>query len=339
MHDTLNLLDYTKSESDRLNGGHDLVALIDDIARSCFQITKLVKHGGLSGSLGTTRGTNIQGELQKELDIRANDILIKNLEKGRHLIAMGSEELDDPYVIKGDDRRGQYLVMFDPLDGSSNIEINGPVGTIFSVLKAPEGSNGAAEDFLQPGNQQICAGYTLYGPCTEMVITFGDGVNGFTMDPEDGEFRLTAEDMRMPIDTSEFAINASNQRHWEPPVQQYISELLEGKEGPRGKDFNMRWIAAMVADVHRVMSRSGIFLYPIDAKTTSMGGRLRLMYEANPMGMIMEQAGGIATTGREAILDIQPSGLHQRVPVILGARGEVEHLISAHTNYDNREKA
>ena len=336
MHDVLTLSEYIKSEAARCSGGGDLIGLVEDVAISCVEIAKLIGYGGLIGNLGTTRGTNIQDEQQKELDIRANDIIIRHVEKGRHLIALGSEELDDPYVIHGDEPRGNYLLMFDPLDGSSNIEINGPVGTIFSILRAPDGATGTEEDFLQAGSAQICAGYTLYGPSTEMVITFGNGVNGFTLDFDDGIFKLTSEDMRVPIDTAEFAINASNQRHWEPPVQQYIAECLQGKEGPRGKDFNMRWIAAMVADVHRVMSRSGVFLYPIDEKTRSRGGRLRLMYEANPMAMIMEQAGGMGSTGRMRILDIKPEHMHQRVPVIIGARSEVEHLNLYHENYDNR---
>ncbi len=337
MHDTLTLSQYLETEVARINGGPHLSGLIEDVAASCVKIAKLISYGGLMGNLGTIRGINIQGEQQKELDIRANEILIKQLEAGRHLIALGSEELDDPYIIGGDEPRGNYLLMFDPLDGSSNIEINGPVGTIFSILHAPDGATGAEAEFLQPGNQQICAGYTLYGPSTEMVITMGDGVHGFTLDNDVNVFKLSSEDMRVPMDTSEFGINASNQRFWEPPVQKYIAECLQGTEGPRKKDFNMRWIAAMVSDVHRVMSRSGVFMYPIDEKCRKMGGRLRLMYEANPMSMLMEQAGGLATTGREPILDIQPEGLHQRVPVIIGSHREVEHLILYHKNYDNQD--
>ncbi|MBT4890302.1 MAG: class 1 fructose-bisphosphatase [Rhodospirillales bacterium] len=336
MHDVLTLNQYIKSEAASNRDARHLIGLVEDVANSCVEINKLVSYGGLIGNLGTTRGTNIQDEQQKELDIRANDIIIRHVEAGHHLIALGSEELDEPFIIQSDEPQGNFLLMFDPLDGSSNIEINGPVGTIFSILQAPEGATGAEEDFLQPGNEQICAGYVLYGPSTEMVITFGNGVNGFTLDLDDGVFKLTSEDMRVPIDTAEFAINASNQRHWEPPVKRYIAECLEGKEGPRSKDFNMRWIAAMVADVHRVMSRSGVFLYPIDEKTRDKGGRLRLMYEANPMAMIMEQAGGMGSTGRGRILDVKPEHLHQRVPVIIGARGEVEHLIQYHEEFDNQ---
>lgn len=338
MPDTLNLSDHIRSESEKCNGGGHLIGLIEDVVSSCVQISKLISYGNLSGNLSKTRGINIQGEEQKELDILANDILINTVEKGRHLIALGSEELDEPYIIpnnEGDEPRGEYLLLFDPLDGSSNIEINGPVGTIFTVLRALDGATGTEQDFLQPGINQVCAGYTLYGPSTEMVVTFGDGVSAFTLDLDDHKFKITNKNMHMPLDTAEYAINASNQRFWEPPVQRYIAELLQGKEGPRGKDFNMRWVAAMVADIHRIMSRSGVFMYPIDEKIRSKGGRLRLMYEANPMAMIMEQAGGMATTGRERILDIQPGGLHQRVPVIIGARSEVEHLIDYHVEYDN----
>ncbi len=221
--------------------------------------------------------------------------------------------------------------MFDPLDGSSNIDVNVSVGTIFSVLKAPEGvSDPKAEDFLQPGTTQVAAGYTIYGPATVLVLTVGDGTHMFTLDREQGSFVLTETHVRIPEDTAEFAINMSNQRHWKAPVRRYVGELVAGKTGPRGKDFNMRWVASMVADVHRILTRGGIFMYPIDAKCRDKGGRLRLMYEANPMAFIVEQAGGTATDGHDRIMERQPRGLHERVPVFLGSKNEVALVTSYH---------
>jgi len=251
---------------------------------------------------------------------------------------MASEEMDEIYEIPSQYPRGKYLLTFDPLDGSSNTDVNVSVGTIFSILRCPgERVCPNTEAFLQPGVQQVAAGYALYGPSTMMVLTTGRGVNGFTLDADIGEFILTHPDMTIPEETREFAVNASNMRHWEAPVKRYVDEALAGKEGPRGEDFNMRWIASMVAEVHRILTRGGIFMYPIDAKMKATGteGKLRLMYEANPMSMIVEQAGGASSTGRERIMELKPEALHQRVPVILGSKNEVERLVEYHKEADS----
>jgi fructose-1,6-bisphosphatase len=227
------------------------------------------------------------------------------------------------------------LAVFDPLDGSSNIDVNVSVGSIFSVLLAPQGRAPTTDDFLLPGRQQLAAGYAIYGPSTMFVMTVGKGTHGFTLDREVGNFILTHPNMSVPEDTSEFAINASNERFWEPPVQRYVAECKNGKTDVRGRDFNMRWIASMVADIHRILMRGGVFMYPRDTKDPSKAGRLRLMYEANPMSMVIEQAGGIGSTGRERILDLQPNDIHQRVPVVIGSRNEVERIEKYHQEYDS----
>ncbi|MDR2689869.1 MAG: class 1 fructose-bisphosphatase [Azoarcus sp.] len=309
----------------------DLRLLLDVVARAAKTIGVKVSKGALAGMLGEAGTENVQGEAQKKLDVIANEILLQANEWGGHLAAMASEELENVHQIPCDHPRGDYLLLFDPLDGSSNIDINVTVGTIFSVLENPRRDHAPAEaDFLQPGRKQVAAGYVTYGPSTQLVLTVGNGVHAFTLDRETGEFIHTHPFMTVPEDTREFAINASNARHWEKPVQRYITELQQGKDGPRGVDFNMRWVASMVADVHRVLTRGGIFLYPLDEKIRLQGGRLRLMYEANPMAMLIEQAGGAASTGRERILDLQPQKLHQRVPVILGSRNEVERVVAYH---------
>ncbi len=309
----------------------DLRLLMEVVARAVKAIAVNVSKGALAGVLGEAGSDNVQGEAQKKLDVIANDILIQANEWGGHLAAMASEEVEEIRPIPGEYPKGAYLLLFDPLDGSSNIDVNISVGTIFSVLRCPEGVNAATEaDFMQPGSAQVAAGYSVYGPSTQLVLTVGDGVHGFTLDREMGSFIYTHPDMKVPEDTREYAINASNERFWEAPVQRYVSELKAGAEGPRGRDFNTRWVASMVADVHRILTRGGIFMYPMDSKMKDKGGKLRLMYEANPMAMIVEAAGGAASTGRERILDIQPSKLHQRVPVILGSRNEVERVVSYH---------
>jgi fructose-1,6-bisphosphatase I len=273
----------------------------------------------------------VQGETQKKLDVLSNEILLEANEWGGHLAALASEEMDDPHPIPHRYPKGEYLLVFDPLDGSSNIDVNISVGTIFSVLRCPEGVRDPDEQaFLQPGARQVAAGYAVYGSSTILVLTLGDGVHMFTLDREQGSFVLTGSNLRIPEDTSEFAINMSNIRHWQPPMKRYIEELLAGRTGPRGRDFNMRWVASMVADVHRILTRGGIFIYPRDLKDPSKPGKLRLMYEANPMAMIVEQAGGAATTGLERILDVRPTRLHQRVPVFLGSRNEVERVTAYH---------
>jgi fructose-1,6-bisphosphatase I len=311
----------------------ELRLLLEVVARACKGISHSVNKGALGGVLGSAHSENVQGEVQKKLDIIANEVLIEANEWGGHLAAMASEEMDSIYVVPNRYPQGEYLLLFDPLDGSSNIDVNVSIGTIFSVLKKPEASDKVSEsDFLQPGHAQVAAGYCVYGPQTTMVLTVGDGVAMFTLDREQGSFVLTQENVRIPEDTKEFAINMSNMRHWDKPVADYIAECLAGKEGPRNKDFNMRWVASMVADVHRILTRGGVFMYPWDKREPDKLGKLRLMYEANPMSWLIEQAGGMATNGRERILDIQPTQLHQRVSVFLGSKNEVARVTAMHQN-------
>jgi fructose-1,6-bisphosphatase I len=311
----------------------DLRQLIESVARSCQSIGNAVGKGALGGVLGSLESENVQGEVQKKLDVISNEILLEDNSWGGLLAGMASEEMDDFFPIPEGYPRGDYLLLFDPLDGSSNIDVNVSIGTIFSVLKAPEAARARAtqqSDFLQPGTQQVAAGYVVYGPQTMLVLTFGQGVVGFTLDREVGQWLLTQESIRIPEDTKEFAINMSNMRHWAAPVKRYVDECLAGKTGPRGKDFNMRWIASMVADVHRIMTRGGIFMYPWDSREPNKPGKLRLMYEANPMSMLVEQAGGASTCGKQRILEVQPKGLHDRISVILGSKNEVELVTSYH---------
>ncbi len=309
----------------------ELRLLLEVVARACKGISHAVNKGALGGVLGTAHSENIQGEVQKKLDIIANEVLIEANEWGGHLAAMASEEMDSIYVVPNRYPQGEYLLLFDPLDGSSNIDVNVSIGTIFSVLKKAEGSEGVSEaDFLQAGHAQVAAGYCVYGPQTTLVLTVGDGVDMFTLDREQGSFVLTQQDVRIPAETQEFAINMSNMRHWAEPVKQYIDECLAGKAGVRGKDFNMRWVASMVADVHRILTRGGVFMYPWDKREPDKPGKLRLMYEANPMAWLVEQAGGAATNGHERILNIQPEQLHQRVSVFLGSKSEVNRVTMMH---------
>ncbi len=309
----------------------ELRLLLEVVARACKSISQAVNKGALGDVLGTAGSENVQGEVQKKLDIIANDVLIEANEWGGHLAAMASEEMDTIHLVPNRYPQGEYLLMFDPLDGSSNIDVNVSIGTIFSVLKKTDANKGVSEDdFLQPGTQQVAAGYCVYGPQTTLVLTVGDGVAMFTLDREQGSFVLTQENVRIPVDTKEFAINMSNMRHWDEPVKRYIDECLQGEEGPRGKNFNMRWIASMVADVHRIMTRGGVFMYPWDKREPNKPGKLRLMYEANPMSWLIEQAGGAATNGRQRILEVQPTQLHERVSVILGSKNEVDRITSYH---------
>jgi len=320
-------------EQQRVDGKipSQLRLLLEVVARACKSISQAVNKGALGGVLGTADTENVQGEVQKKLDIIANEVLIEANEWGGHLAAMASEEMDTIHLVPNRYPQGEYLLLFDPLDGSSNIDVNVSIGTIFSVLKKPEGQAGVQEsDFLQAGNKQVAAGYCIYGPQTTLVLTVGDGVAMFTLDREQGSFILTQENLTIPADTKEFAINMSNKRHWAPPVTRYIDECLEGKDGPRGKDFNMRWIASMVTDVHRILMRGGIFMYPWDKREPEKAGKLRLMYEANPMSWLVEQAGGMATNGRQRILDLEPGKLHERVAVVLGSKNEVERVTRYH---------
>ena len=309
----------------------ELRLLLEVVARACKSISHAVNKGALGGVLGSASTENVQGEVQKKLDIIANEVLIEANEWGGHLAAMASEEMDSIYAVPNRYPQGEYLLLFDPLDGSSNIDVNVSIGTIFSVLKKPEGHVAVQEaDFLQAGHAQVAAGYCVYGPQTTLVMTVGDGVAMFTLDREQGSFVLTQEHVQIPADTKEFAINMSNMRHWDDPVKHYIDECLAGKSGPRGKDFNMRWVASMVADVHRILTRGGVFMYPWDKREPDKPGKLRLMYEANPMSWLVEQAGGAATNGEQRILDIQPTQLHQRVSVFLGSKNEVDHVTELH---------
>ena len=325
-------------EKQRVDGHitSQLRLLLEVVARACKNISQAVNKGALGGVLGTAESENVQGEIQKKLDIIANEVLIEANEWGGHLAAMASEEMECIYVVPNRYPQGEYLLLFDPLDGSSNIDVNVSIGTIFSVLKKQEstaqgaGSGVSEQDFLQPGNKQVAAGYCVYGPQTTLVLTVGDGVAMFTLDREQGSFVLTQEDLKIPADTKEFAINMSNMRHWDAPVKRYIDECLQGEDGPRGKNFNMRWIASMVADVHRILTRGGIFMYPWDKREPDKPGKLRLMYEANPMGWLVEQAGGAATNGKDRIIDILPGKLHERVSVILGSKNEVERITRYH---------
>ena len=313
----------------------DFTALLNYVRLACKRISFIVGRGVLGGARGSAHVANVQGEPQMKLDELSNDIFLRTSEYGGHLAGMASEELAEPYQIPSQYPLGKYLLAFDPLDGSSNIDINAPVGSIFSVLKAPRGAQPPTiEDFLQPGSRQLCAGYAIYGATTMLVLTVGRGVHGFTLDRGFGEFILTHPSMSIPDEANEFAINASNQRFWEPPVKRYVAECLAGHADVRGKDFNMRWIASLVAEVHRILIRGGLFMYPKDNKDPSKPGRLRLLYEANPMAMLVEQAGGAASTGRSRILDLVPGALHQRVPLILGCKAEVERIERYHWEHE-----
>lgn len=335
------LTHYLIEERRRFPGaGGDFNALILDVALACKAIARAVAFGELGGMLGNHAAevggsVNVQGETQKKLDVISNQYFTRMNEWGGHLAGMASEEMDDAYQIPPQHPRGNYLLVFDPLDGSSNIDVNVSVGSIFSILRAPQdaidsGRDVTEADFFQTGAEQAAAGYALYGPTTMLVLSVGNGVAGFTLDPTLGEFMLTHPNLQVPADTQEFAINASNSRFWEPPVKRYVDECLAGKTGPRGKDFNMRWIASMVAEAHRILMRGGVFLYPRDSKDPSKPGRLRLLYEANPVGFIMEQAGGRASTGHQPMLGVQPTSLHQRIGLVFGSKNEVERIERYH---------
>jgi fructose-1,6-bisphosphatase I len=310
----------------------NLRLLIEVVARTCKRIAVEVSKGGLGEVLGTAGTENVQGEVQKKLDVIANEALLEANEWGGHLAGMASEEMDNPQPIPNRYPKGEYLLLFDPLDGSSNIDVNVSIGTIFSVLKCPEDADPASfRAYLQPGKNQVCAGYAIYGPQSQLVLTVGSGVHAFTLDREYGSWVLTQSNIRVPEATKEFAINMSNVRHWYPPVTRYVDEMLAGKTGVRGKDFNMRWIASMVADVHRILTRGGVFMYPADKREPDKPGKLRLLYEANPMSFLIEQAGGMCTNGKQRMMDIKPTSLHERVPVFLGSSEEVERVTGYHT--------
>jgi fructose-1,6-bisphosphatase len=317
-----------------VEGANDLGALLVDVAAAVKAIAAMTAKGALGGFLGELDNRNVQGETQKKLDVLANEAVIRSCEWGGLVAGMASEELDEPHAVPSEYARGRYLLVFDPLDGSSNTDVNVSVGTIFSVLRHDATAAPATADFLQLGRTQVAAGYAIYGPATMLVLSVGTGTHGFTLDREIGNFILTHPHLTIPAQTSEFAINTSNARFWEAPVKRYVAECQDGRSGERGRDFNMRWIASMVAEVHRILMRGGVFMYPRDTKDASKPGRLRLLYEANPIAMLIEQAGGAASTGRGRLLDVQPEGLHQRVPVILGSREEVERIDRYHAEFD-----
>jgi fructose-1,6-bisphosphatase len=320
----------------QLNGiesANDLGALLVDVAAAVKAISAMTAKGALGGFLGEHGTQNVHGETQQKLDVLANEVMIRSCDWGGLVAGMASEELDDPYPIPGGYTRGRYLLVFDPLDGSSNTDVNVSVGTIFSVLRHDSAEPPGLADYLQPGVHQVAAGYAIYGPSTMLVITVGKGTHGFTLDREIGNFILTHPELQIPVDASEFAIDTSNARFWEPPVHRYVTECQAGRSGDRGRDFNMRWIASMVAEVHRILMRGGVFMYPKDTRDPSKPGRLRLLHEANPISLLVEQAGGRATTGRERVLGVVPESLHQRVPVILGSCQEVDRIDRYHAEH------
>lgn len=313
----------------------DLNALITDVALACKAISRKVAFGGLAGVLGSAGSGNVQGEEQKTLDVLSNQIFLRANEWGGHVAAMASEELDDISLPPGQYPRGKYLLAFDPLDGSSNIDVNVSVGSIFSITHAPDPDREATTaDFLQPGREQVCAGYAIYGPSTMLVITLGSGTHGFTLDPVLGEWVLSHPDLKVPRSTREFAINASNSRFWEPAVRRYVDECLAGRTGPREADFNMRWIASLVAETFRVLTRGGVIMYPEDTMQSASPGRISLMYEANPIAFLVEQAGGEATNGRQRIMELTPRNLQSRTPLIFGSREEVQRIVRYHNESD-----
>mgnify|MGYP003460734489 FL=1 len=317
-----------------IEGSRDLGALLIDVAAAVKTISSMAAKGALGGYLGKAGTENVQGEQQVKLDVASNDVILKSCDWGGLVAGMASEELDDPYPIPAEYPRGRFLLVFDPLDGSSNADVNVSVGTIFSILRHDRKEAPKVEDFLQKGIEQVAAGYAIYGPSTMLVITVGKGTHGFTLDREVGNFILTHPNLRIPEDTSEFAINTSNARFWEIPVHRYVTECQDGKSGERGRDFNMRWIASMVAEVHRILVRGGVFMYPRDTRDPEKPGRLRLMYEASPISFLVEQAGGAASTGGQRLMDLLPHQLHQRVPVILGSKNEVERIVRYHWEHD-----
>ena len=315
----------------------NFTALVNDIRLACKRIANVVGKGALADAVGKAGTTNVQGEEQAKLDLLANRIFIRTHERSGTLAAMLSEELEDVWRIPPEYPRGHYLLAFDPLDGSSNIDVNVSVGSIFSVLPDPDpAADVGAPAFLQPGERQVCAGYAIYGPTTMLVLSFGHGVHGFTLDREIGEFILTHPEMRIPEQASEFAINSSNSRFWEPAVKRYVDECLAGSSGPRARDFNMRWVASLVAEAHRILLRGGVFLYPRDDRATARNGKLRLLYEANPIGFLVEQAGGRASTGDRPVLQVQPEGLHERTGFVFGSRVEVERIEAYHRDHNVR---
>jgi fructose-1,6-bisphosphatase I/sedoheptulose-1,7-bisphosphatase len=323
-----------------------LNALILDVALACKGIARSVAFGALGDPATRHAGdggeVNVRGETQKPLDVVSNEIFVRSTEWSGNLAGQASEEMPEVRPIPAGFPRGKYLLVFDPVDGSSNLDVNVSVGSIFSILRAPQAvidgkREITTEDFLQPGAAQVAAGYAIYGPVTMFVLSVGNGVVGFTLDPNLGEFKLTHPEIRVPAETHEFAINTSNSRFWEPPIKRYVDECLAGRTGSRGKDFNMRWIASMVAEAHRILMRGGVFMYPRDTREPSKPGRLRLLYEANPVSFLIEQAGGRASTGRQPVLGVKPAELHQRIGLVFGSRSEVERIERYHHDPATRD--
>ena len=329
-----NLNTYLSENLNQTEAKQRLILVINAIVKSIKQVAMMVEQAPLSAQLGKLDNENVQGEQQAKLDVTSNDCFVANLQACEAVAGIVSEELDDAILLQADNTKTNYLAVFDPLDGSSNIEVNVAVGSIFTILKAPAGRGAQEADFLVKGAEQVFAGYAIYGPSLVLVFTVGAGVQCFTYNRAIGEFMLTQANMRVPEDTQEFAINASNARFWESPIVQYVEECQAGTTGVRGKDFNMRWVASMVADMHRIMMRGGVYLYPKDNKVPAKAGRLRLLYELNPMSWLIEQAGGASSTGRNRILMLQPTNIHQRAPIIIGSKNEVERIESYYRDFD-----
>jgi fructose-1,6-bisphosphatase len=323
------LIEQLRGEEDR----SDLAALLVDVAAAIKAIAAMTAKGALRGALAPDT-QHAQGEAQKPLDVLASETLLAHCEWGGLLAGMASQDLDRLYEIPDRYRRGRYLLVFDPLDGAANLDVNVAAGTIFSVLRHERGTAPGTADYLQPGRSQAAAGYAIYGPSTMLVLTVGKGTHGFTLDREIGNFVLTHPNLQIAAETSEFAIDIGNERFWEPPVERYVRECKAGSTGVRARDFNMRWVASLVAELHRILMRGGVFLHPLDLKDRSGTTTLRLLYEANPMALLVEQAGGLASTGRERVLGVEPGDLYQCVPVIVGSRNEVERIVRYHREYD-----
>jgi len=314
--------------------GRDLADVLLHVGDAVRAVSREVARGALARSRPVAGAVNVQGETQKPLDVLANDLFLRICADGECVAGMASEEMEDPVAVPCSGTRTKHLLVFDPLDGSSNIDINVTVGSIFSVLRHAGAGEPQPEHYLQPGHRQLAAGYALYGPSTLLVLSVGDGTHGFSLDADRGTFVLTHPALRIAPEAREFAINMSNARFWEPPVQRYVAACKAGVEGDIGRDYNMRWVASMVAEVHRILLRGGVYLYPRDRKLPRKAGRLRLLYEANPMAMLVEQAGGRASTGRARLSDVVPDAIHQRIPVILGAREDVERIERYHREFD-----
>ncbi len=311
-----------------------LTDLLLHIADTVKMLSAMIAQGAITDMTSKLESQNVQGETQMKLDMVGNELFIEHLRDSGLVHGLASEEMDETVLLAKSPGKAPFIVIFDPLDGSSNVPVNVSIGSIFSILSAPQAHLAQAKDYLQAGNQQLAAGYALYGPATMLVLTVGKGTHGFTLDHESHQFVLTHPAIQIPEETAEFAINASNERFWEPPIKRYIEECKAGVKGSRAKDFNMRWVASMVADIHRILMRGGIYLYPKDNKDHTKAGRLRLMYEANPMAMLVEQAGGIASTGRTSIMNIKPEDVHQRVPIVMGSTSEVQRVERYHHDYD-----